>query len=144
MDIAKAVCPECRAPMKIRRMDCPQGHVAMEGEIEVPALARLEPGGKELFVTAFVRCHGSIKRMEELFEISYPTVKNRLNAIVGKLDGALDAPSSNLRVLERLEKGEVDGGGSAERAPLKGARSSEIGITGWVAPEATGKENDDV
>lgn len=106
MDISKALCPECRAHMGIRRLVCPQGHVAMEGEFEVPTLARLSLE-EQLFVTAFVRCHGSIKRMEELFEISYPTVKNRLNAIVGKLDHALDAPPSNLRVLERLEQGEL-------------------------------------
>lgn len=106
MDISKALCPECRAPMKIRRLVCPQGHVAMEGEFEVPTLARLSLE-EQLFVTAFVRCHGSIKRMEELFEISYPTVKNRLNAIVGKLDRSFDAPASNLQVLERLEKGEM-------------------------------------
>ena len=106
MDISKACCPECRAPMRIRRVVCPQGHGAMEGEFEVPALARLSLE-EQLFVTAFVRCHGSIKRMEELFEISYPTVKNRLNAIVGKLDRSLDAPSSNLQILERLERGEL-------------------------------------
>ncbi len=106
MDISKALCPECRAPMRIRRLVCPQGHVTMEGEFEVPTLARLSLE-EQLFVTAFVRCHGSLKRMEELFEISYPTVKNRLNAIAGKLDRGLDAPSSNLQVLERLENGEV-------------------------------------
>jgi len=106
MDLSKALCPECRAPMRIRRLVCPQGHVAMEGEFEVPTLAQLSLE-EQLFVTAFVRCHGSIKRMEKLFEISYPTVKNRLNAIVDKLDRALDAPSPNLQVLERLERGEV-------------------------------------
>lgn len=106
MDVSKALCPECRAPMRIKRLVCPQGHVAMEGEFEVPTLARLSLG-EQLFVTAFVRCHGSLKRMEELFEISYPTVKNRLNAIIDKLDRALDAPSSSLQILERLERGEV-------------------------------------
>ena len=62
MDISKALCPECRAPMTIERLACPQGHVAMEGEFEVPTLARLGLE-EQLFVTAFVRCHGSIKRI---------------------------------------------------------------------------------
>ncbi len=106
MDISKAVCPECQTPMSIQRLVCPRGHVAMEGEFEAPTLAGLSLE-EQLFVTAFLRCHGSIKRMEDLFEVSYPTVKNRLNAIVDKLDQALDAPSSNLQILERLEHGEL-------------------------------------
>lgn len=106
MDISKAICPECQAPMRVQRLACPQGHVSMEGEFEVPALAGLSLQ-EQLFVTAFLRCHGSIKRMEDMFEISYPTVKNRLNAIVDKLDHALDAPSSDLQILERVEHGEL-------------------------------------
>ncbi|HYW75586.1 MAG TPA: DUF2089 domain-containing protein [Gammaproteobacteria bacterium] len=106
MDISKAICPECQSPMGIQRLACPRGHVVMEGEFEVPTLAGLSLE-EQLFVTAFLRCHGSIKRMEDLFEISYPTVKNRLNAIVDKLDQALDAPSTDLQILERLEHGEI-------------------------------------
>lgn len=114
MDISKAICPECQSPMGIQRLACPQGHVVMEGHFEVPTLAGLSLE-EQLFVTAFLRCHGSIKRMEDLFEISYPTVKNRLNAIVDKLDHALDAPSSNLQILERLERGELTVGETLAR-----------------------------
>ena len=114
MDISKANCPECQAPMQVQRLTCPQGHVTMEGEFEVPTLAGLSLE-EQIFATAFLRCHGSIKRMEDLFEISYPTVKNRLNAIVDKLDHALDAPSSNLQILERLERGELTVGETLAR-----------------------------
>ena len=38
------------------------------------------------FVTAFVRCHGSIKEMERIFGVSYPTIKARLNRITQMLD----------------------------------------------------------
>ena len=34
-----------------------------------------------MFVTAFVRSHGSIKEMEQVFGVSYPTIKARLNRI---------------------------------------------------------------
>ena len=34
---------------------------------------------------AFVQVHGSIKEMERIFGISYPTVKNRLDAIAEQL-----------------------------------------------------------
>jgi hypothetical protein len=80
--------------------------MAMEGEFEVSPLAQLRPED-QAFVIAFVRHHGSIKKMESLFDISYPTVKNRLNAIAAALDRTFDAPAPNLYVLEQLERGEL-------------------------------------
>ncbi len=87
-------------------MACPNCQVAMEGAFEVPPLAQLKPED-QAFVIAFVRHHGSIKKMEELFDISYPTVKNRLNAIAAALDKSFEAPSPNLYVLEQLARGEI-------------------------------------
>src|SRR5271169_5899431 len=80
MDISKAICPECSQPLKVARMSCPACKVAMEGEFELSALGKLSLDD-QAFVIAFVRHHGSLKKMESLFGISYPTVKNRLNAI---------------------------------------------------------------
>jgi hypothetical protein len=45
--------------------------------------------------------------MESLFNVSYPTVKNRLNAIGAALDQNFSAPSPNLYVLEQLSRGEL-------------------------------------
>ncbi|MFV2021178.1 DUF2089 family protein [Micromonospora sp. LOL_023] len=39
----------------------------------------------QVFVAAFVRLHGSIKKMERIFGVSYPTVKSRLNRIAGQV-----------------------------------------------------------
>ena len=92
--------------MHIARMACDSCEVVMEGEFEVPSLAKLSVED-QLFVIAFVRHHGSIKKMEGAFGISYPTVKNRLNAIGRTLDRSFDVPSSNLFVLEQLAAGEI-------------------------------------
>ena len=54
--------------------------IAIEGDFELPPLAKL-PAEDQVFVMAFVQSHGSIKEMERIFGISYPTVKNRLNRI---------------------------------------------------------------
>ncbi len=78
----------------------------MENDFEVSALGRL-PLEDQIFVIAFVRHHGSIKKMASLFGISYPTVKNRLNAIGAALDKSLEVPSPNLYVLEQLSRGEI-------------------------------------
>jgi len=54
-----------------------------------------------------LRHHGSIKQMERIFGISYPTVKNRLRSIVGRLDKTFTAPTPNSLVLEQLSRGEI-------------------------------------
>ncbi|HTS71415.1 MAG TPA: DUF2089 domain-containing protein [Terriglobia bacterium] len=106
MDISKARCSDCNQAMKIVRMACPSCGMAMEGDFEVAPLSQLSLDD-QAFVMAFVRSHGSIKKMESLFGISYPTVKNRLNAIGAALDKSFQAPSPNLYVLEQLAHGEI-------------------------------------
>ena len=106
MDISKARCAECDRPMAVSRMVCPHCDVRLEGDFEVPALARLSIED-QAFVIAFVRHHGSIKKMEGLFGVSYPTVKNRINAIARRLDEAFNAPTPNEYVLDQLARGEI-------------------------------------
>lgn len=106
MDISKASCPDCKLPLKVARMACPSCSLVMEGEFELSPLGKLSVDD-QAFVIAFVRHHGSIKKMESLFDISYPTVKNRLNAIAAALDKNFEAPLPNLYVLEQLSRGEL-------------------------------------
>ena len=106
MDISKARCAECDRPMAVSRMICSRCDVQLEGDFDVPALARLSLED-QAFVVAFVRHHGSIKQMERLFEVSYPTVKNRLNAITRQIDQTFNAPTPNELVLDQLARGEI-------------------------------------
>lgn len=114
MDISKAICPDCLEPLKVGRMTCPSCHLTIEGDFEVSALGKLSPED-QVFVIAFVRHHGSIKKMESLFDISYPTVKNRLNSISARLDKSFEAPTPNLFVLEQLSRGELTVSEALER-----------------------------
>src|SRR5579864_1836180 len=59
--------------------------VAIEGSFELPQLAQLS-AEDQVFVIAFLRSHGSIKEMEQVFGVSYPTIKARLNRIAGSLE----------------------------------------------------------
>jgi len=99
-------CPQCGRRMEIVRYGCPHCDVIVEGRFELPPLARLSLQ-EQAFVTAFVRVHGNIKRMEELFDVSYPTVKKRLNEIGARLDAPFDGPDEPGSILERLERGEI-------------------------------------
>src|SRR6266571_4867899 len=83
------------APIRVERVRLTDSDVAIEGSFEPPPLAQL-PAEDQIFVAAFVRCHGSIKQMEKFFGVSYPTIKNRLNRIgallpFAEIDPAPDA-----------------------------------------------------
>jgi hypothetical protein len=106
MDISKALCPDCKAPLSVTRLACPTCKLTLDGDFEVSPLGKLNQDD-QAFVIAFVRHHGSLKKMESIFGISYPTVKNRLNAIAAALDKNFESPSPNLYVLEQLSRGEL-------------------------------------
>ncbi|MBN2416304.1 DUF2089 domain-containing protein [bacterium] len=89
--------------------------VTIEGAFELPPLAGLSYED-QIFAAAFIRTHGSIKQMEVLFGVSYPTIKNRLNRISGQLrlvDVQITAKKSD--ILGLLEKGEISAEEAIER-----------------------------
>ncbi|SYZ74625.1 RNA polymerase sigma70 [Candidatus Zixiibacteriota bacterium] len=95
--------------MAIERVRLTGRNIVIEGDFELPPLARLTQED-QVFVAAFVRTHGSIKEMEQLFGVSYPTIKSRLNRIgellnFVKFEAAPAAPKNE--ILDRLEKGDI-------------------------------------
>ena len=91
----------------IERVRIPEKGIAIEGEFTLPELAHLSLED-QVFITAFLRSHGSIKEMEQIFGVSYPTIKARLNRIAGLLEFVDTNPSpSRTEVLERLKHGEI-------------------------------------
>lgn len=103
-------------PVVVERVRIARSGIAIEGDFELPALAALL-AEDQVFVAAFVRAHGSLKEMERLFGVSYPTVKNRLNRIGERLplvDIATEqagprpeVADARAEVLDRLERGEL-------------------------------------
>jgi len=95
-------------PVAVERVRLVESGAAIEGSWELPSLARLS-AEDQVFVTAFVRSHGSIKEMERVFGVSYPTIKSRLNRISGSLDFVETNPMpSRTEILDRLQRGEIN------------------------------------
>ena len=95
------------APLAVERVRLTDQDIALEGQFALPQLARLS-AEDQVFVAAFLKSHGSIKEMEQVFGVSYPTVKARLNRIAGQLEFVeTDPKPSRNEVLDRLERGEI-------------------------------------
>jgi hypothetical protein len=115
-----------QARFEIDRVRLVDSGVAIEGPFTLPPLALLS-AEDQVFVAAFVRCHGSIKQMEKYFGVSYPTIKNRLNRIGSQLSfveieqgSETDSPApTRTDVLDRLARGELTVAQALERLKEK-------------------------
>jgi len=95
------------AAVVVERVRLIRNGIAIEGEFALPQLALLS-FEDQVFVAAFVRAHGSIKEMEQVFGVSYPTIKSRLNRIAQQLEFVDTNPGpSRSEVLDRLQRGEL-------------------------------------
>lgn len=91
----------------IERIRLTPKNIVVEGSFELPQLARLSQED-QIFITAFVRSHGSIKEMEQTFGVSYPTIKSRLNRISKSLEFVdTDPAPSRTDILDRLNRGTI-------------------------------------
>src|ERR1700742_1147721 len=110
------------APLVVERVR--MGDIAIEGAFELPQLARLTLED-QVFVAAFLKSHGSIKEMEQVFGVSYPTVKARLNRIAGQLEfvdtnpAPLRPDSARSLILDQLERGEISAAEAIRQLEVK-------------------------
>ena len=127
MHEAIATCPVCSGDLSITRLHCSSCGTALEGEFSVSRFGRLDREQMAL-LESFLRSRGNLKEMERELGISYPTVRNRVDALVRALglgepvalaadtaapaDGSTSTPGTRLEILERLARGET----SAEEA----------------------------
>ena len=105
------------APIVVERVRLVDSDVVIEGEFELPPLARL-PAEDQVFVMAFVKNDGSIKDMEKAFGISYPTVKSRLSRIASQfhmVESIQPAGPDREGILASLERGEISAQEAIER-----------------------------
>ncbi|WP_437735728.1 DUF2089 domain-containing protein [Sorangium sp. So ce1335] len=100
-------CPSCDGELRATRLGCQTCGTNLDGQFEIPALLQLSPDDLS-FVTAFVRSSGSLKAMAQQLQVSYPTVRNRLDEIIGRIE-ALEQGVQRRRheILDALENGRL-------------------------------------
>lgn len=93
----------------IEKVYIPELDIHVEGEFAMPEIMTLS-SDDQIFAARFIKSGGSIKEMEKIFGISYPTVKNRLKGIasaLGGMDIELETREPVKSLLDQLERGEI-------------------------------------
>lgn len=87
-----AECPSCRTDLEVTELRCSHCETEVRGSYQLPPISRLEPVEQD-FILNFVKTSGSLKEMAKLLGVSYPTVRNRLNEIIRKLEPEIETPN---------------------------------------------------
>jgi hypothetical protein len=77
-------CPSCQALLRVKRFECPSCHTVVEGDFVLPVLGRLSDD-EQVFVQHLIKCSGSLKDLARSYGVSYPTVRNRLDAMIERI-----------------------------------------------------------
>ena len=104
-------CPVCENPLEISRLSCSKCGTSIEGSFGHGLFADLTDE-ESRFVELFVICRGNIKEMEKRLGVSYPTVRNKLDAIVKKLDKSRGSDPETVRkrrmeIIDSIKRGEL-------------------------------------
>lgn len=77
-------CPACGAGLHVKSLACDHCHTTIEGRFDIPVLCRLEADDQQ-FLVSYIKNNGSLKEMARLMNLSYPSVRNRLDDIIARI-----------------------------------------------------------
>lgn len=109
-------CPVCGDSLAVTRLHCANCDTSIEGHFALGRLSRLN-ADRLAFVETFLRCEGTLKRVEKELGISYPTVRARLEDVIRAMGFEVisDYPAElsrisageRSRILDQLSRGEI-------------------------------------
>lgn len=102
---AAQLCPSCGDDLTIERLSCASCGTVVEGSFRWPRLARLSRDDQRL-AELMILSSGSLKAVARALDVSYPTVRKRLDELIGRLEAEVEADARYRReLLEEVERG---------------------------------------
>jgi hypothetical protein len=102
-------CPSCDGKLAVTELCCADCKTFIKGNFDLPEFSLLAHE-EEYFLRVFLAARGNIKEVERQLNISYPTVKSKLENLLSKLGlGNLrkEVKKRRLETVEKLERGEI-------------------------------------
>jgi hypothetical protein len=116
MSIEMHRCPNCRRPLQVTELTCAACSLRLHGEFERGCkFCALDPEQRHL-LDVFLSSRGVIRDMERALDLSYPTVRARVDSLLQALGYLPTKPEAEEQanvaarrqeILGRLEAGEI-------------------------------------
>ncbi len=101
-------CPVCEGQMIITEIKCKSCDTIIRGKFDLCKFCKMNEEQK-IFAEIFIKNRGNIKEIEKELNISYPTVRNKLEELISALGYSKASVRTVDRkaILEKLSKGEI-------------------------------------
>ena len=100
-------CLICDSDLEIEKLHCKSCHTDYTGRFFFPPLARLKRE-ERMLAEALILHGGNLKEMTQTLDISYPTLKKRLNDLAVALEAKKAEDKAHIdTILDAMEKGEM-------------------------------------
>ncbi len=78
-------CPSCNSELKVKSLHCDNCDTTISGLFDLPVLMKLD-AGEQNFIVDFIKSSGSLKIMAEKMDLSYPTIRSKLDDLIKKIE----------------------------------------------------------
>jgi hypothetical protein len=101
-------CPSCGEDLEVRGLHCLSCGTDVQGHFAPCPFCRMSTD-QTIFLQLFVQSRGNLTEVEKILGVSYPTVRGKLDEIIGLLGTpAVRSPRPDRRtVLERIAMGDL-------------------------------------
>ena len=108
-------CPVCRNMLSVTRLYCDACQTTIDGKFGISKLGQL-PAEHQHFIEVFLTSRGNIKEVEKELNISYPTVRKKLDEVIVALGyTATDRSQTREEILDAVENGRLTAREAAEQ-----------------------------
>ncbi|NOZ48016.1 MAG: DUF2089 domain-containing protein [Chlorobi bacterium] len=78
-------CPSCESFLKVKQLQCDKCETEVSGLYSLPIISQLSIDDQK-FILDFAKASGSLKIMAQNMNLSYPTVRNKLDEIINSIN----------------------------------------------------------
>jgi hypothetical protein len=88
-------CPTCTEPLRVTAKRCDVCALELRADFEEGPLVSLSRDEQE-FLLEFILCGGNFRALSERLDLTYPTLRSRLDRIIARLQQAAPTPDQIL------------------------------------------------